>query len=459
MTGQYSTSFKKMRKNCRWFIVAPFLLSLLFSACTFWVLFKAGPGGSYIVDDFLLMIKSEQLDEIEFLRRGENVSSSIFRGRASTGRGFLHEKLNLSRIIHNPDGREEGVIISSYFNFRSDPRNKNVSRARRSFESIYNFYWSVVHNRLNAIIFYDEFAFDDALVEKWARPPNITFVKIYSQPHWYESNPLDLRFDLYNEYLPYFKDKYKWFMISDLDMIYNRNPFVLLNKYEKKDGKTFFGSFDTSNWENGASGLQMRQCFGNLTATFTNEREWSTPNGCAGLWAGKYQSVKCVLSCMARVHSNSPVKDHLTKQPCDMGVHDYCVHFGGCFKGQVKGEYQSVDETVLWGKDTMGFKHSLFGPSIQLSTIQTACIDDSWAVSHLRCGKKQKWPICYDHSSIFNQTSGLRKYFQVGYPTSKSCKLDGLTNFPLPSANLSVRAIRRHEPIRKYLLCSIDSSC
>jgi len=375
---------------------------------------------------------------------------------------------NVNSITINPHGKEEGVIITSYFSYRGDPRQVNKTRMRPNFEHIYNFYWPIVHNGLHTIIFHDEFSFDDAFVQKWSHSPSIKFVKLDSKPHWYESNPLDLRFDLYNEQLPKFREKYKWFIISDLDMIFNRNPFTVLEKYERKDGKTFFGSYDSKTWLKGASGYQMNNCFGTLTSTFT-KKEWSTPNGCAGLWAGQYEPVKCVLDCMAQVHSKSPVKDVLIEMPCDMAVFDYCVHYGGCFGGQMTGKYHQVDDTVLWGKDTMGPGHNFFGPPVVLTAEPTACIKDSWTVSHLRCGKKQKWPICYDHSSINiggNNTKNvqLRKYFQIGYPGWKNrCKLDDVTHTPLPSTNLSERAIGRHHTIQKYLKqtlpCFKDSSC
>jgi len=342
--------------------------------------------------------------------------------------------------------KEEGVIITSYFYFKTDPRKQKLPQ-RPGFEEIYHLYWSAIHQGLHVIIFCDEFSFDDDLILKWQRPPNITFMKLRSQPFWQESNAIDLRFDLYNDHLPQLRHKYKWFLICDLDMIFNRNPFSQLDYYEETKNKTFFGSFDGGRgWKNGAYRVQAISCIGlEIKGNYTEEQLF-TPQGCAGLWAGTYVHVKCILNCMAKLHSESPIKDHLQNNtdgmPCDMFLHDHCVFFGGCFSNQIEGQYGRVGRSsseVLWGKETLGTNQTLFGPTIYaVLDDKDACIKDSWAISHLRCGRKfQKSPICYNHSSILgNTTSGkLVKYIQTGYAPKrgKNCNLDEVTNLPLPN--------------------------
>lgn len=325
-----------------------------------------------------------------------------------------------------------GVILTSYFGFATDPRNKGIRKQSISFETIYHIYSSALHNKLHLLMFHDEEAFDPKFVERYSHAPYISFIQVDSPSNASETNPNDYRFTVFHEYMKTHRNQYKWYLIADRDMIFNRNPFIELDEYQAKDAQNFFGSYDGGTWTGGAQGVQFRKCYGeNLTSTWTHG-EQNTFNGCCGLWAGTYPLVQCILKCMAEQFASSPVKSKGAEMPCDMAVHDYCVFYGGCFPNSTKGTYSTELSGVLWGPATLGENNSLFGPTVSGTAKQMACISDSWTVSHCRCGKRQKWPICFNHTTL-GSDGPLRKYFQKGYPNEKRCNLDNETDLPLPN--------------------------
>ena len=115
-----------------------------------------------------------------------------------------------------------------------------------------------------------------------------------------------------------------------------------------------------------------------------------------------------------------------------MAVHDYCVHYGGCFEGSVKGEYDTRKVGVLWGPGTQGKslpKGDLFGPPYGRK--HESCFWDEWAVVHNRCEGPRRPPICFK-----KEGDELIKYHQTGFEGRK-CVLDNVTNLPLPNLEVS----------------------
>lgn len=328
--------------------------------------------------------------------------------------------------------KKHGIIMMAYFRFATDPRKKNDAAAKEkpTFETIYHFWHSVVHNKLEAIIFHDEAAFGDAFVEKYSRSPYITFQKVDTDNH-NNTNPNDFRYTVFANYLQN-HGRHSWYLISDSDMIFNRNPFEAFDRYSRTENITYFGSYDGGVWNKLAQGLQFRQCYGEVLTRSFDTKQWNTPNGNCGLWAGRYEPTQCILECMQEQFNQPPVYGRGNDMPCDMAVHDYCVFYGGCFTNTTKEQYSDIPISgVSWGPSTHFTK--LFGPTVYETAQQMSCISDDWTVSHYRCGKRQKWPICYNHSNMHLEDQPLSKYLQVGYPNNKRCYLDSETDLPLPN--------------------------
>ena len=217
-------------------------------------------------------------------------------------------------------------------------------------------------------------------------------------------------------------------------MIFNRNPFYEFDHLQRSQNISFFGSKDGGNWKRGAQGLQFKECYGpDFTTKHFTESVWNTPNGNCGLWAGNYDQTKCILQCMKGQFLSPPVYGKGHQMPCDMAVHDYCVYFGGCFSNTTVGEFSPHVPPlgVAWADET--HSRGIFGPTVPETAKQNACIDDKWTVAHYRCGKRQRHPICYNHSSLNTNGSTMHKYLQVGYPNHKRCLLNSTTNLPLPN--------------------------
>jgi hypothetical protein len=333
-----------------------------------------------------------------------------------------------------------GIILTAYFYFATDPRHKRHPKKKSNSETLYHIRTSAIHYGLRLIVFHDRHAFDQDFVAKYTLAPYFTFVEVEPPAladGIQESSPNDFRYGMFNQYLKEHPNEYKWYLIADRDMIFNRDPFAKLDYYQETYSQDFFGSYDGGTWNQLAQGIQFPSCFGKeFSSTFRPEVEWKTPNGKCGLWAGTYKRVQCVMECMANEYSKSPVKGKGVDLPCDMAVHDYCVFYGGCFPNTTKGEYNTILPGVRWGPDTHGEDEDLFGPSYTSirSGRHTSCIKDSWTAVHYRCGNKRKPPICFNHST-FRGDGPLVKYYQEGHNGGILCNLDKQTDLPLPNKN------------------------
>jgi hypothetical protein len=314
---------------------------------------------------------------------------------------FLTSKQQRSKALGS------GVIFTSYLRFQQDPRIAEQLEPP-TFQTIYHFYTSVVHNRLHAVIFYDELSFDEEFVKQFAYPPYIRFHKV--QPADRHLNPNDLRFRLYLDYLNEHGREYNWYLFADMDMLFNRNPFVVLEYLRVRYGHEYVGSHDGGHWrQGGAQYTQYPKCF-----EVPSELLPSVPNGNCGLWAARYKYAHCILDCMSETFAKPPVEGKGNQTPCDMAVHDHCIFYGGCFPNTTKGLYAgdlvlqqaaSSNSLIRWGEETQNIDYhsghgDLFGPTVQDTEGRNMCVRKNWTVSHLRCGKKQKGSICFDHSSL-----------------------------------------------------------
>lgn len=375
-------------------------------------------------------------------------------------------------IHHNTAINPGGLILSSSFSYMQDPREvhrKNpLPHILPTYENIYHFDTTVRHHKLHAIIFHDKYSFNESFVKKHTSEylqfilidddelPTHEFAyditskltpkdkkKRYED---YNGDPLispnDFRYVVFNKFLKEHSKideqkgqtlvngiHYDWIMISDMDMIFQRNLFPLLNDYSKRYNLTFFGSYDGGTWADENLRMQrrlFRNCYGRkLILSWKDDVELATPNGNCGLWAGRHKEVSCILQCTSDQYDTPPVRGKGKSTICDMVTHDWCVHYGGCFPNSTKGIYDTQKKGVLWGEASMGVNNDLFGPPYNR---HKACDWNSWAVVHNRCDRNG--PICFDK----DEKGDLVKYHQQ--TRGRRCKLDSITDLPLVDSQL-----------------------
>lgn len=361
-----------------------------------------------------------------------------------------------------PNGMESpgGLILGAAFGYMQDPRETNRKNPRPhvlpTFENIYHFvslsslklsifdckfshpfahemkHTTVLHHQLHAIIFHDDFTFNSSFVDEHTVDPYVKFIRV-QHPTFDNGEPVispnDFRFQVFDKFIKenavtnaedqsvsVFGVKYGWFMISDLDMFFQRNPFPVIQKYADRGNYTFIGSFDGGMWEHENMRLQrrlFRNCYGRKMLLGWTDLEWKTENGNCGLWAAKFDSLSCILRCMSGQYDKPPVQGKGSKTICDMAVHDYCVMYGGCWEGGEVGVYDRTRNGALWGEKTMGAGNDLFGPPYGR---YRQCQKDSWSVVHNRCDFVG--PLCFKE-----ENGTLVKYHQTQLK-GKLCKLD-----------------------------------
>jgi hypothetical protein len=258
----------------------------------------------------------------------------------------------------------------------------------------------VVFHKLRAVILHDG-AFDDHFVAKYTQEPYITFVKVAPPVPWDQVDDdtivvNDYRYVLVEQYLkehaPHFN--LDWFLITDMDIFFNKDPFEAMKHYSQTTNQTLFGSFDGRTWESEQVSLQrklFRKCYGRKFLQSLTKEQWQTPNGNCGLWGGTKDKVQCILKCMAEQVTSPRLRSVNGGELCDMAVHDYCVQFGNCL---------SEDKHELRrGQLTLGDSDKdLFRPPY--ARRHESCLWD-FAVVHNRCDSYALETTCLlSHRSI-----------------------------------------------------------
>jgi len=184
----------------------------------------------------------------------------------------LSEPLGVHHTTPNPGG----LILSASFSYRQDPREVNrrkpLPHILPTFENIYHYHTTVLQQGLHAIIFHDDYSFNETFVKKYTSE-HIKFVRVEA-PTFDHGEPIispnDFRYVVFDRWLKANSEQddkgqvivnginYGWYMISDLDMIFQRNPFPKLDGYAKLQNVSFFGSYDGGTWENEQMRLQRR---------------------------------------------------------------------------------------------------------------------------------------------------------------------------------------------------------
>jgi len=269
-----------------------------------------------------------------------------------------------------------GLILTASFAYMQDPRETKkrrvpIPRSFPTFETLYHFHTTVVHYGLHAMILHDDDSFNETFVNRYSVGPYntsafIKFVRVEA-PSFSNGEPIispnDFRYVAFNNWLNtnavVSSDgssvtvngyEYEWLMVTDLDVFFQRNPFPVIDEYAKATNLTFIASFDGGLWEDEQMRLQrklFRNCYGRNMILRWTDLEWKTENGNCGLWAAKHKDFSCILSCMSQQYDKPPVQGKGKTTICDMAVHDWCVHYGGCFPGSSKGVYDRNKVGVL----------------------------------------------------------------------------------------------------------------
>lgn len=152
-----------------------------------------------------------------------------------------NKSLKINRIIDGQNKIESpNIILSTYFTSKLDPQ-RDCFQDLNNFEYIKNFYNSIVANKLNAIIFYDNLS--QFFVDKYNNE-NIKFIKVKLGN--YSLN--DERFFIYAEYIQKYKPE-KIIMCDVNDVVVQKHTvfdFIKSNKlYVGRDENNFIAN---SNW-------------------------------------------------------------------------------------------------------------------------------------------------------------------------------------------------------------------
>jgi hypothetical protein len=185
-----------------------------------------------------------------------------------------------SSAHHNTPINPGGLILSASFSYMQDPREvhrrKPLPHILPTFESMYHFHTTVNHYNLHAIIFHDEKSFNETFVKKYTTD-SVKFVLV-EEPHFDSGEPIispnDFRYVVFDQWLkansqinkgggknnlPFVNGvNYNWFLIADLDVFFNTNPFQKLDEYASQQNLTFIGSFDGGIWGNEQVSLQRK---------------------------------------------------------------------------------------------------------------------------------------------------------------------------------------------------------
>jgi hypothetical protein len=119
----------------------------------------------------------------------------------------------------------------------------------------------------------------------------------------------------------------------------------------------------------------------------------------------------------------------------------------------------SSNSLIQWGEETQNIDYDsghrdLFGPTVQDTRGSNMCVRKNWTVSHLRCGKKQRGGICFDHSSLSfplqdlitgirgkpslsqqladdEDPKSIKRYMQNNFHLTSECRLNFASGMPL----------------------------
>lgn len=216
-------------------------------------------------------------DADEKAARGD-VKAIVYTTQTSTPpEGKTKPADNFERTVRHTTPNPGGLILSSSFSYRQDPREVNrrkpLPHIFPTFENMYHFHTTVHQHDLHAIIFHDDFSFNQTFVKKHTTE-YIKFVRVEA-PTFDRGEPVispnDFRYVVFNRWLRENSERddengrvavngieYGWYMIADLDVFFQRNPFPKLDQYAQLQSLTFFGSFDGGTWENENMRLQRR---------------------------------------------------------------------------------------------------------------------------------------------------------------------------------------------------------
>ena len=208
-------------------------------------------------------------DELPELSK-ESLEEGLSRVALETERGLpdLREESDRAPVVpshehnegvHHPTPNPGGLILASSFSYMQDPREvhrkKPLPHILPTFENLYHFHTTVHQQRLHAIIFHDDYSFKETFVKKYTSD-YVKFVRVES-PTFDHREPViapnDFRYVVFDKWLSanskWDENKqvvvnginYRWILISDLDMMFQRNPFPKLDDYAERRNISFFG--------------------------------------------------------------------------------------------------------------------------------------------------------------------------------------------------------------------------
>ncbi len=169
-------------------------------------------------------------------------------------------------VVRHTTTNPGGLILAASFSYMQDPREvhrkKPLPHILPTYENMYHFQTTVHQQKLHAIIFHDDYSFNQTFVKKHTSE-YVKFIRIEA-PTFDHGEPVispnDFRYVVFNNWIKANSEQtdagvmvnginYGWYMISDLDMFFQRNPFKKMDEYANRLNLTFFGSWDGGMWE------------------------------------------------------------------------------------------------------------------------------------------------------------------------------------------------------------------
>jgi hypothetical protein len=182
------------------------------------------------------------------------------------------------------------MVLSTYFTTKRDPQ-RNSHLNNDEFRYIEKWYSSIVHQGIHAIIFYDSLS--DNFVRKYENE-YVRFIKCKLGN--FSIN--DERFFIYYEFLETVRN-IKFVLCTDIsDVVINKHPTELFETYPNK---IFLGRDNISKWGYNLWNIKKIKLFKKKSGLRVNPSFFNFPVFNAGLIAGKYENIMCLLSRMIEV--------------------------------------------------------------------------------------------------------------------------------------------------------------
>jgi hypothetical protein len=226
-------------------------------------------------------------------------------------------KIYLNRFRLFDDNIKNNIILSTIIT-GVDDLQRNIKWEDDNFDYIKDWYYSIIKNNLNAVVFHNTFS--DETIKKYSNK-NVSFIYVNYDGYL---NPNVYRYFLYKKYIENNLDKINNVVITDItDVVIIKNPFDS-EFFKSNTGHIFCGDEETtlnSDW--------MRKHNEHLRNNIPGFNEYEKQNANkkllnCGIIGGSVFIIKELLDRICEVHEKVTITNK-TNYTCDMGVFNYII--------------------------------------------------------------------------------------------------------------------------------------